>query len=68
MKLNLPKFCLYRKLHERLKSKAQNNYKFECSLDLLEVPGITPKWSSKFFSYVRNDILNKHCSFKHQDN
>ena len=68
MKLNLPKFCLYRKLHERLKSKAQNNYKFECSLDLLVVPGVTAKWSSKFCSSVHNDIFKKYCSIKHQGN
>ena len=43
MKMKLRKFFLYPKLYQRLKLKAQRQYKFECSLDPSEVPGIKAK-------------------------
>ena len=46
MKMKLRKFFLYPKLYQHLKLKAQRQYKFECSLDPSEVPGIKAKWSS----------------------
>ena len=42
MKMRLRKFCLYPKLYQRLKLKAQREYKFQCSLDPNEVPSINP--------------------------
>ena len=68
MKMKLRKFSLYPKLYQCLKPKAQ--YKFECSLDPSEVPGIKFKWSSdeKCYPFVDNSTFNKHCSFKHQGN
>ena len=69
MKMKLRKFSLYPKLYQRLKLKAQRQYKFECSLDPSEVPGIKAKWSSdeKFYPFV-NSTFNKYCSFKHLRN
>ena len=70
MKMKLRKFFLYPKLYQHLKLKAQRQYKFECSLDPSEVPGIKAKWSSdeKFYPFVDNSTFNKYCSFKHQGN
>ena len=44
MKMRLRKFSLYPKLYQRLKLKAQREYKFQCSLDPNEVPSISAKW------------------------
>ena len=70
MKMKLRKFSLYSKLYQHLKLEAQRQYKFECSLDPFEVPGMKAKWSSdkKFYPYVDNSTFNKYCSFKHQGN
>ena len=43
MKMKLRKFSLYPKLYQRLKLKAQRQYKFECSLDPSQVLGIKHK-------------------------
>ena len=70
MKMKIRKFCLYPKLYHRLKRKAQRSYQFECSLDPLEVPDITAKWSidESFYPYVNEKIFTKYCSMKHQGN
>ena len=70
MKMKRRKFSLYPKLYQRLKPKAQRQYKFECSLNPSEVPGIKAKSSSdkKFYPFVDNSTFNKYCSFKHQGN
>ena len=70
MKMKLRKFSLYPKLYQRLKLKAQRQYKFECSLDPSQVLGIKVKQSSdeKFYPFVDNSTFNKYCSFKHQGN
>ena len=44
MKMTLRKFSLYPKLSQKLKFKAQREYKFQCSLDPNEVPSISEKW------------------------
>ena len=55
---------------ETSEHKAKGQYKFECSLNPSEVPGIKAKWSSdeKFYPFVDNSTFNKYCSFKHQGN
>ena len=40
MKMKLRKLSLYPKLYQRLKLKAQRQYRFECSWDPSEVPGL----------------------------
>ena len=40
MKMRLRKFSLYPKLYRRLKLKAQQEYKFQCSLESNKVPSI----------------------------
>ena len=69
MKIRLRKFSLHPKLYQRLKLKAQREYKFECSLDPNEVPSISAKWclDEKFYPAVNEDILT-YCSFKHPRN
>ena len=68
--MRLRKFSLYSKLHQKLKHNAQREYKFQCSLDLNEVPSILAKWcvDEKFYRGVNEDIFNSYCSFKHQGN
>ena len=68
IKMKLRKFSLYPKLYQRLKLKAQREYKFQCSLDPNEVPSISAKWclDEKFYPAVNEDIFNAYCSFKHQ--
>ena len=68
--MKLHKFSLYPRLQQRLKLKAQRQYKFDCTLVPSEVPGIKAKWSSdeKFYPFVHNSAFNKYCSFKHQGN
>lgn len=53
-----------------MKLKTQILYKVECNLDLSGVPYIRAKLSSveKFYPYVDNNIFNKYCSFRHQEN
>ena len=55
---------------ETSEHKAKGQYKFECSLDPSEVPGIKAKWSSdeKFYPFVDNSTFNKYCLFKDQGN
>ena len=68
MKMRLRKFSLYPKLYQRLKLKAQREYKFQCSLDPNEVPSISAKWclAETFYPTVNEDIFNAYCSFKYQ--
>ena len=62
MKMKLRKFSLYPELYQRLKVKAQRQYKFECSLDPSDVPAIKGKLSSdeKFYPFVDNSGFNKY--------
>ena len=62
MKMKLRKFSLYPELYQRLKVKAQKQYKFECSLDPSDVPAIKGKLSSdeKFYPFVDNSAFNKY--------
>ena len=70
MKMRLKKISLYPKLYQRLKLRAQREYKFQCSLDPNEVLSISAKWclDEKFYSVVNEDIFNAYCSFKHPGN
>ena len=56
MKIRL---SLHPRLHQRLKLKAQREYKFQCSLDPNEVPSISAKWclDEKFYPAVNEDIV-----------
>ena len=67
MKIRLRKFSLYPKLYQRLNLKAQREYKFQCNLDLNEVPSISAKWclDEKLYPAVNEDNFNAYCSFKH---
>ena len=55
---------------ETSEHKAKGQYKFECSLNPSEIPGIKAKWSSdeKFYPFVDNITFNKYCLFKDQGN
>ena len=66
--MRLRKFSSYPKLYQRLKLKAQREYKFQCSLIPNEVPSISAKWclDEKFYPAVNED--NAYCSFKHPGN
>ena len=68
MKVKLRKFCLYPKLYERLKLKAQRSYTFKCSFDPLEIPPITAKCdnSETLYPMVNEATFKAYCSFKHQ--
>ena len=70
MKTRLRKFSFYPKLYQRLKLKAQREYKFQCSLDPNEMPIISAKWclDEQFYPALNEDIFNAYCSFKHQGN
>ena len=70
MKMRLRRFSLYPRLYQRLKLKAQREYKFQYSLDPNEVPIISGKWclDEKFYPAVNEDIFNAYCSFKRQGN
>ena len=53
IKTRLRKFRLYPKLYQRLKLKAQRQYKFPCSLDPNEVPSISAKsWVDEKLSWT----------------
>ena len=60
MKMRLRRFSLYPRLYQRLKLKAQREYKFQYSLDPSEVPIISGKWclDEKFYPAVNEDIFN----------
>ena len=64
MKMRLKKISLYPKLYQRLKLKAQQEYKFQCSLDPNEVPSISAKWclDEQFYPAVNEDIFNAYCA------
>jgi len=70
MRIKLRKFCLYPKLYERLRNKAQWNFKFECSLDPNVIPPISAKWDNddSFYPIVSDKIFKEYCSFKSQGN
>ena len=70
IKMKLNKFSFYPELYQRLKLKAQQDNKFQCSLDLNEVPSISAKWClyEKFYPAVNDDVFNAYCSFKHPGN
>ena len=74
MNMKRCKFSLYTKLNERLKLKCKGKTILNVvSLNVVvpsEVPGIRAKWSSdeKFYPYIDNNISNKYCLFKHQEN
>ena len=70
MKMKLKKFSLYPKLYQRLKLKAQREYKFQCSLDPNEVRSISAKWclDEKFYPALNEDIFNAYCTCKHLRN
>ena len=61
---------LYLKLVNRLKTNTKKNYKFQCSLDTVDIPQTTPKWTSNEVNYpiVNKDIFLQYCSFKKQGN
>ena len=63
MKKILRKFSLYPKLYQRLKVKAQREYKFQCSLDPNEVPSIQQNgaWMKSFIWQLMNTFL-KHTA------
>ena len=58
---------LYPKLYQKLKLKAQGEYKFHCSFDPNQVPRISAKWylDEKFYLAV---TATAYCYFKHQVN
>ena len=49
---------MYPKLYQKLKLKAQREYKFQCSLNPNEVFSISAKWclDEKFYPAVNEDI------------
>ena len=70
MEMRLRKFNLCPKLYQRLKLKAQREYKFQCCLYPNEMPSISAKWclDEKFYAAINEDIFNAYCSFKHPGN
>ena len=59
-------YLRYPKLTNKLKAKANMYYRFKCSLDPLEIPIITAKWSSNEMLYpiVNEDIFYRYCNYK----
>ena len=64
------KYSLYPKLLDQLKAKTKISYRFECSLNPLEIPKVAGKWSSDEISYpvVNEDMFYRYCSFKKEGN
>jgi hypothetical protein len=64
------KYSFYPKLLATLKAKAKRNYLFECSLNPLEIPNPTAKWSldGSLYPKVSEDIFYNYCSLKKEGN
>ena len=61
------KFIRYPRLVERLQKRAENNFKFQCSLDPLTIPPITAKWrTSEKLPFVSHEIFKKYSSLKQE--
>ena len=70
LRARIQKFSLYPKLVNKLKTNTKKNYKFQCSLDPVDIPQTTAKWTSNEVNYpiVNKDIFLQYCSFKKQGN
>ena len=64
------RFTLYPKLYEKIKIKTSRTYKFQCSLDPLETPGITANWTfnEELYPKIDDDEYTRYRELKVQGN
>ena len=66
LRTRIQKFSCYPKLLLKLKARAKRHFKFACSLNPLDIPPITARWSPDeiFYPVVNEDTYKQYCSLK----